>query len=198
MSRLGNDIVDLHDKDAQDRATSPRFLKRSCTEREIALCKAAEDPHKTLWTFWAMKEAAYKALKKEDEKIPFIPTEYECSSFKSCLFREKKLPIRFFQTADYVHALALSGEEAHFARVSFEVATIEDPLEASQAVRALSMQALEKAGYPGCRIERLKEGGRVLPPQVIWKEEPLNGCEISLSHDGRFVATALLLPLQRV
>ena len=75
---IGNDIIDLKDRDSQGKASQERFLKRVCSLEERFLVQKSLNPHIALWQFWAMKEATYKALKKKDSSTLFIPPLFVC------------------------------------------------------------------------------------------------------------------------
>ena len=77
--KIGNDLVDLLDPQAQDKWQNPRFLARMCTLEEQQLVLRSSNPHRSLWTLWACKEAAFKAIKKEMESARFIPNQYVLS-----------------------------------------------------------------------------------------------------------------------
>ncbi|MDX1761501.1 MAG: 4'-phosphopantetheinyl transferase superfamily protein [Christiangramia sp.] len=57
---IGNDIIDLKIALAENKSANSRYLAKSFTEREISEIKNDIDPELKLWTFWAMKETAYK------------------------------------------------------------------------------------------------------------------------------------------
>src|ERR1700748_1252649 len=76
---IGNDVVDLGDPANQNKHKDSRFLVKVCSEEEQRLLKLEKNSHSLLWTFWAIKEASYKALKKQFDGVRFIPPQYKCT-----------------------------------------------------------------------------------------------------------------------
>jgi phosphopantetheinyl transferase (holo-ACP synthase) len=64
----------------------------------------------------------------------------------------------------------------------------------SWAVRRLAKRIAEEAGIGPVEVLRQREGSRLGPPRLhaIGAESPLEGWDVSLSHDGRFVAAAVM------
>jgi len=59
---IGIDVVDLGNPRTRDRHRDQRFLDRIFSSAEQQTIQEASDPELTLWRFWAMKEAAFKAI----------------------------------------------------------------------------------------------------------------------------------------
>jgi phosphopantetheinyl transferase (holo-ACP synthase) len=132
-----------------------------------------------LWSLWAAKEAAFKAWVRSSPALVFRPSSFEVVlnpvSGGATVQRagsSETLKVTWSQGPDWAHATA--------------AATITAPILAvrrlsgdeSLAVRALAVQALAEAGYPGGRVE-----GR--PPVYRWAEGEI---PVSLSHDGPYGA----------
>lgn len=58
------DVVDLTAPRTADRTGDSRFLQRVFTPEERERIRHSTDPHQTLWTIWAAKEAAFKVISK--------------------------------------------------------------------------------------------------------------------------------------
>ncbi len=76
MPGVGNDVVDLHDPDNRGKSGDDRFLGRVFTAEERALIAGAAVPDRLLWSLWAAKEAAYKAVSGADPPPHTIPRRY--------------------------------------------------------------------------------------------------------------------------
>ncbi len=77
MITVGNDIVDLNDFDSNLKKIHPRFLNRVFNQSELLEIKKNNKISKTLlWTYWASKEAAYKALKRLLPKTIFLHKKF--------------------------------------------------------------------------------------------------------------------------
>ncbi|MBA4422980.1 MAG: hypothetical protein C0390_07735 [Syntrophus sp. (in: bacteria)] len=73
---VGNDIVDLKETDNCGKSGDDRFLGRVFTPEERDRIVEAAYPDKLLWAFWAAKEAAYKAVSRDDPSIRSTPRSY--------------------------------------------------------------------------------------------------------------------------
>lgn len=74
---LGNDVVDLHDPDSVDASRREQFLERAFTPDERLNIQNSSVPDTTLWSCWAGKESAYKALIPRFPATLFAWREYE-------------------------------------------------------------------------------------------------------------------------
>lgn len=184
---IGNDIVDLKDPMVKGKSKEKRFVRRICSEEERAVVAEASDPDKALWVFWAIKEATYKALKKKEANTSFVPPEFVCCYVKG-EWRCRGAYVQVVCNKDFVHAIAFIGD-----RVSSEIihAIKEERNDQSAAVRQLSLKMLVQKGFMNCSIARGEKEGKLLPPQIIQNGIPVIGCDLSLSHDGRYVAATL-------
>ncbi len=205
---VGNDIVDL-----QNPTAHPRFLQRICTSEEQKAVLAYSEPSTALWTLWAIKEATYKAVKKLDPNARFLPKQFTVHDrLFLCHYKHLQANIYLIQTKDYVHATALLSE---YPLTVLQELKLEDqwriscstgsgqviqvissigilPKEAleSDAVRKLALTMLKEIGYADCKIIREKKDHQLLPPQVH-KEKRVENLDISLSHDGHYLAATL-------
>ncbi|MHB8770731.1 MAG: 4'-phosphopantetheinyl transferase family protein [Syntrophales bacterium] len=73
---MGNDVVDLHDPDNRGKSGDDRFLARVFTAEERGLIARAADPDRLLWSLWAAKEAAYKAVSGGEPGLCSVPHRY--------------------------------------------------------------------------------------------------------------------------
>lgn len=205
---MGNDVVDLEKPENRGKSGDRRFLDRIFTARERRLISAAEDPDGLLWALWAAKEAAYKAVSRDDPTVCSIPRRYPvlldgeevgaAGGLRRLAGRvltpRGKLALRIAVTESYVHALAAGASEAfdHIAeRVDRreECGDTDDP---SAFVRAqLVREIADRLHLPTEEIEIRKDPAGPGIPRIFHRGLPLDD-EISLSHDGRFTAFAWL------
>ncbi len=69
---FGNDIVDLDDPDCSKDHVNDRFIQKICTSYEINFLNQIsnfEEKYQCLWSFWSLKESAYKTF----SRIYFMP-----------------------------------------------------------------------------------------------------------------------------
>jgi len=195
---VGNDIVDLKDPQAQGKAHNERFLARICADVELPLVTQAKFPHVALWTLWSIKEASYKVVQKCLPAAKAIPNQFVCQEGENgvwdCRYQEMRCRVRVAVNDDFVHAVAcLADGIIHWDNVVVKTDELLTGGNPSEAVRQLAVHLLREKGYQDCSIVRRKELQRILPPQIYQGGIPLPNSDISLSHDGRFVAVALWL-----
>lgn len=191
---IGNDVVDLGDPWAAGAHDRPRFVARVCTERERERLETAADPSTLLWSMFAAKEAAYKVLSKLGHARILAHRAIVTGEALDVVACERvSLRLLVSTGAGWVHAVAYLGDQPAFAEVAPA-----DPDDASGAARRLlcARVALET----GCaasdfRVVRDPRPGSFTgygPPRLLYGAGPVLG-DVSLSHDGRFVACAAQL-----
>lgn len=207
---IGNDVVDLRAAEAVGAACRGRFVARVCTAAEREAVASAANPDRELWALWAAKEAAFKAIRKADHGIRFIPRNFEVefprtrTAQSPGLVRHgsRLLACSLCATDDYVHAICRCPAEGASAQARGELYSAvrklpADPVaapegadaghrpESAAARRLLEELALRHAGLRG-RVIREDD----LPPRLVCDSED-QVIDISLSHDGRYAAAAL-------
>ena len=80
---IGNDIVDFR---TLEPPLHPRYLERVFTPKEQHCIGTSVEE---LWVHWAAKEAAYKALKRLEPGLPFIPRKFELHRERSVVTQGK-------------------------------------------------------------------------------------------------------------
>jgi phosphopantetheinyl transferase (holo-ACP synthase) len=188
---VGNDVVDLRDRDARPETLHPGFDARAFHEGERAFIGVGPSANRRRWSLWVAKEAAHKALRQERPELGFAPRHYRVEldartehtphrGIEGTVRRGGEVfAVRVTSDAERVHAVAFrAGSDG----VVGEVATLVELGEAdpSRAVRALLCRSLADAG--DFALERRERIPRLR----------LDGCAVALSfsHHGRFVALA--------
>jgi len=172
---VGNDIVDLNE------VLHPRFAERICEEGELSIML-----HKKFspWLYWAVKESAYKALKKQDFSIVFAPKKFLVRTDPwECQYKGLRVDLQVTETCQYVHAIAVCPNGLS-SKLRYKVARRDESISESEDVRKLANDLLEELGYCNCTIINK-------PPQVFCEGRRLYGIDVSLSHDGRFIAAVI-------
>ncbi|MEL7449340.1 MAG: 4'-phosphopantetheinyl transferase superfamily protein [Pseudomonadota bacterium] len=212
MRYLGNDVVDLKDADNHRSAANPRFAARVLTASEREASGASLNP-RWLWACWSAKEAAFKALGRHDEALPFIHRDFHVTldaASRARLLDEKtgsvtgavrhgqdELPATWEWTADWIHCVVGKAHSSHRVRhLPHPCATVPGTAtqtsDASATVRELARTLLDQVGVHSVRIERQPAAsGRLGPPCLTRGGVAVPECIISLSHDGRYVAAAV-------
>lgn len=210
---LGNDIVDL--RESSEKHLDEKFLQRVFTHKEQECIQKAENPNLVLWMLWAAKESIYKIATKMGPVI-FSHQEFsiEDSAFKkmaklspsgrfsaSAHIKSQEIFVIWEWTEEYVHCLARAGVGNSTSAVELctDSGTLLTEREkesvhsiASQEVRVLAKNLLRKSSkLKEIEIIRTKKGEKFLPPTIFDSGMLIPGLDLSLSHDGRFIAAAV-------
>jgi hypothetical protein len=188
---LGNDVIDLDDPDTRQAHRHPRARARVCTDAERAALECAADPRELYWSLFAAKEAAYKALVKLGEQPGLGYRRLEVSlELDRVSFGAHRLGLRVVRGAGWVHALA--------APVDARVASVVERADAgSDAARAALIRLASRLlGVPPAELEVEREPLEAswdgfAPPRLLRRGVALP-VNVSLAHQGRFVAAAVL------
>ena len=76
LSCIGNDVVDWKHPANSNKSKDFRYLKKILTSAEIEFVNDSENPGKALWSLWACKETAYKAIRKSYAGLSFLPRQW--------------------------------------------------------------------------------------------------------------------------
>ena len=213
---VGNDIVDLHDPWSQPENIHDRFDSRAFTPAERSRIGEGRSGHHLRWSLWAAKESAFKIARKLDRDVKFFPGDFAVRMFDDARAEVTHRVGRFtvwFERADgWVHAVAMPETDPGSAKDT-------PPAGVGSRVRRVAEDAGgssdEKAGVRGeapdrrsRSSERVRDVARaavgslmnVCPSDIeiqsdagiptlhrAGKRLPV---DLSMSHDGRFVACA--------
>lgn len=195
MIQVGNDVVDLTDPANAATRRHARFAERVCAASEQAALAAARDPDTHLWSLFAAKEAAYKVVTKLGRAPGFAHRHLVVAEdLRSVSYDDLRLCLWLHAdaAAGVVHALASTGSQRPWSALA-AIAPRADP---SFEARQLLCQALAPrlgAAPEELSVQRTERPGSwdgYGPPELLQRDRPAPGIDISLSHDGRFVAVA--------
>lgn len=213
--RIGNDVIDLDAPHNRGRADHARLLARVLTASERAQLLADEGGDAGFALLWSAKEAAYKALKKARPELVFAPGRWqvECASLRVIaaarhgrvqMDADTGIAVSWHWQSRSLHCVAVFGPTPE--RLDAAVRTLADcipqrPFSAieqagfsraeSAPVRELARQLLAARGIRDVEIVRSGHGATKRPPQVFAAGVPLGDVELSLSHDGDYVAAVI-------
>jgi phosphopantetheinyl transferase (holo-ACP synthase) len=196
--------VDLKEPANAGKSQDSRFLKKILTNAEIEFVKNAENPDAALWSHWAGKETAYKVIKKTYPDAAFLPRLWQVTFNKrksTYSDGEVTIPgydsvfIRLFTNPQYVHCIGADVLAALDKLIwNVDILPEKEKINPSLYSRYCLVQSLARhfsLNFHHIKIKRTKENGELQPPRVY-----VNGREtdidISLSHDGRFVAYVVI------
>jgi len=223
LLHVGNDLVDLADPESQPERPHRRFDQRVFTPVERNEIARDMDSNRARWTYWALKEAAYKAVKKCDSRVRFSPIQYACDaavrSSATVHFQNHLLRAAVIESAQWVCTVALlitrvpeDGTIDPSVRIE---AVTEDEYRLqfagnNQPIVYAAVQPLQGIAMdPSVQVRQL--GKRIIgkvtgidPHHITYvkrgrmPELRVNGGQfsgdISLSHHGHFVAFSCAFP----
>lgn len=80
---IGNDIVDLSLSRFTSATRFGRYANKICSQQEQAQFGVFEAKHISLWRFWSLKEAAFKAEVRLGHAVNFSPQNIEVNLLSS-------------------------------------------------------------------------------------------------------------------
>jgi len=214
---VGNDIVDLKTTAAIGKSRDSRFVKKVLTPTEQTALLHSAQPDTLLWAFWAAKETGYKAVSKTHPDVSSAPRKYPITLYSGVSMNPRTallglvttpvgfVKIRFFFHEDYVHCIGTTGRDRNSDHMIWCIRTIPSAGEYPKCSTAIQESACARRLAAECiaacirkdptniDIRRHKLHSGFGPPMVYYKGEKEN-MNISLSHDGRFIACAVVFP----
>ncbi|HEX7416278.1 MAG TPA: 4'-phosphopantetheinyl transferase superfamily protein [Smithellaceae bacterium] len=197
--------MDLREPANAGKSRDSRFLKKILTSAEIEFVQTAENPDATLWSLWACKETAYKVIKKSCVDAAFLPRQWQIIFNKSeskCIDGKMIIPgkdgvyIRLFSNSHYTHCI---GTDCLWALdkliCNVDVLPEEkdgeniDPSLFSRKCLGQNLAKFFCLNFQDIEITRVKMNGALQPPHVCVGGRKTD-MDVSLSHDGQFVAYA--------
>jgi phosphopantetheinyl transferase (holo-ACP synthase) len=197
---LGNDIVDLTHPDAV--GIHPRFAERVCSNGEIQYLKQYQirspEWYNVLWTFWSIKEAAYKAVKRYYPDLTFRwkafdtavePGKVHCPYQISLNTKKMKIPRTDSLNSEFIiHTTAFSSEilpkDIDMMVRSFNPERVLE----SEAVRDVASRFYtEKDNITAGSISWCKNSAGAPVGLIGGKPAPWL---VSFSHHGKYIAWA--------
>ncbi len=192
---IGNDVVDLLDRDARPETLHPRFDARVFSPAERLALEQSEDPNRQRWRLWSAKEAAYKVARKLDASSTFSPSRFQVELDRDACgtvcYRGRRFAVRVLEQDGGLHALATweaaPDVELVHALLRLPATSTLRPGELSRAARRLACERIApRLGVAAADLEVRK---RERIPELWLGAEPLP-VDLSLSHHGELVAFA--------
>ncbi|MFH1079892.1 MAG: 4'-phosphopantetheinyl transferase superfamily protein [Pseudomonadota bacterium] len=208
MAFIGNDIVDLTDPGNIGKSGDNRFLQRVFTIPERERIAAAGDPDAMMWMLWSVKETAYKVVRKIDPLAASTPRLYpvllspgDHGPIRSGMVHTPKGPvvIRVSVAGEYLHCIGAAPLPDILDHVLWSVDRLtpaggggdHSPSTAVRRHARLRLAALLHASAADIAIRRCQDIHGWGPPQPYLNEKPAP-FDLSFSHDGAFVAYAMI------
>jgi phosphopantetheinyl transferase (holo-ACP synthase) len=195
---VGNDVVDLTDPRIVEHHRRERFVSRVCAAQERASITTSAD----LWALFAAKEAAYKALIKLGHSPGFSHREILVApDLRAVSWRGCDLELSVETSKHHVHALAWRGRTCRPVAIVSRRSTrhLRAGVETEGAAARKLLCALVGAatGHAAGELEVVRDPVAGAwdgfgPPRVECRGIVV-GADVSLSHDGPFVAAAAMI-----
>jgi phosphopantetheinyl transferase (holo-ACP synthase) len=166
----------------------PRYYERVLAAQECRAVRRHDE--RALWTHWAAKEAAYKAMRQVHVGVIFSPRLFVLHRDRRCVdYLGAQLPVVVSIVDDAVHVVCAP----HKVQSNMSVAIIRlRTSDASQQARALLRQSISRSLQLASSALTFdysyQTGGRPIPI-VQYKRRRLP-ISLSISHHGRYCATA--------
>lgn len=188
-SIVGNDLVDLCDQEVRSGEVHPRFDERVMTPKECDAIHKSKDSVTLRWIFWAIKEAAFKAVRQIEPEVMFSPRLIRVKNiqgFRATINWEGRILQAWFEANyDHVHAVVTQGlcpEET--VRGCAMLPSKQKP---GDFVRVFALSTIQSE-YDSLRSTlRIVSQGRI--PRLVLSDNKIT-IPLSFSHHGRFVAFA--------
>ena len=205
---IGNDIVDLTDPGAIGKSRDERFVARVFAKEEQQRIYESANPDKTLWMLWACKETAFKVAGKLDRQILWAPSRFNVQINGDASlgavngtvnWPHGNVSVEVRIEPCFIHCIGSSSNPWDLHVITKGIGQLSSngnaPPDLSERVRALIKKSL------ACRTSKKKadikivrpSGPRGLLPPVVYIDESIASIDISISHDGMFVAYAYVL-----
>ena len=208
MPPIGNDVVDLTAPVNASKHRDLRFQKKILTDAEIELVSTAQNPAIMLWSFWACKETAYKVMKKVSADIAFLASQWKVKISKTANVYEKgevsiagqaAIFTRLFISDQYVHCIG-SDDFRELDKAIWSVDALPERKDGKKIDPSLFVRdclirkvaACFELDYRHLEVRRVKKDGELLPPYIYLNNNKYPA-DISLSHDGKFVAYSFII-----
>lgn len=207
MSCIGNDVVDLQHPANMKKSRDSRYLKKILTNVEIEFVNNAENRDRVLWSLWACKETAYKVTSKSSPGAPFLPhrwlvqlnqTDSMFEKGEVILLAENNVFVQIYCQEGYVHCIG-SDNLPDLNKIIWGVESLPESIsgehvDPSLFVRyRLSSKLADIYHLDFRQMEIIRAGkGHELQPPYLYYENKKAPFDISLSHDGSFIAYSFI------
>jgi phosphopantetheine--protein transferase-like protein len=197
---VGNDVVDLKEPANAGKSQDSRFLKKILTNAEIKFVQNAGNPDAALWSHWACKETAYKVIKKSFPDAAFLPRQWQVIFTKTkskysdgevIIPGKGKVYIRNFPKSDYIHCVG-TDKLAVLDKLIWSIEALPEKEVINPSIFVCHRLGQDLAqhfslNFHDIKIKKTRENGELIPPRVYVNGRKTD-IDISLSHDGRFIA----------
>ncbi len=194
---IGNDVVDLADAGEP----SARFVSRVLAPEERRIVDGSGAARsRAVWRLWTAKEAAYKALARSDPELPFRHARFVVDVEAGVVsYDGRRVPVGWDERGNALSCVARGEEPVVTAIATLDEVPVaagppaERPSRAALGLARRLLGAWLDAEPPELEVVRPFRGrGRRPGPPEVWRTGArLDEIELSLAHDGDYVACAV-------
>ena len=193
---IGNDLVDLTCLSPRMKRLDKSYLNKVCTLREQKEIHSSRNPVQRLATYWAIKEAAYKAYVQQTGHQFFGPKALEVHTFLSeeegyVNTPKGQLFFKLDQLPTYIHAICILPSQIK-NKWSSRVVSLNDPFQQnrSQSLKHIALRHLANAlNLPVSSLCIQANTSHVPELYISQRRIPIS---LSFSHDGNWGAYAFM------
>lgn len=190
---IGNDLVDLKLAAKQSNWQRKGFLDKLFTSKEQGYILDSDDPFKTVWLLWSMKESAYKAYFQTHNDRFFSPKNLKCHLILKnkgtvlinnvLFFAESKI------NEEFIYTVAFSEKYNNsFLTDCFEFDHQDFKTQRSQTYQKVLAAFAKELKLP-IGLLNIKKNAQGIPQ--LFQGEKLLKNSFSLTHHGEFGAFSI-------
>lgn len=221
----GNDVVDLLLPENLASASNTRYRNRVLSPFEQEIHKNSPNPDLLFWHLWSAKESAFKVISKLNPQTLFSHRRFEVhpdwqTSQNTTLngvvkYKNETVSVRWDKHSGFLHCIANLQTTTRQYDLWTDVRKLNDfadpgvfdfnpeesgsiHSEESYKVRLLAKSLYHRLTKKNPRIIRLKSADciRLGPPEIYLEQIPDRHSDLSLSHDGEYLAVSLAISRQ--
>ncbi len=187
---IGNDLVDLKLAAKQSNWQRKGFLDKLFTPIEQEYILNSDNPFKTVWLLWSMKESAYKAYLQMHNERFFAPKNFACHLISkntgivliknTLFFTESEIGETFIYTVAFP-----KNHKNNFLSNCFEFEYSNFKNQQSQTYQKVLELFANELKLPVAQL-KIKKNGQGVPQ--LFHDEMLLDYSFSLTHHGKFGA----------
>jgi hypothetical protein len=195
---IGNDIIDLSYARQSSNIHHPRWPDKVLTQQEKEQIHYFPSLEIALWTFWALKESAYKIFYKKTGRRLFIPKKFQATLIQiqpNLIQGTINSPLgkwhgRVQVWSESIHALVVT-QKSFFPLIQWQKLSFDEytATHQSNTIRKNLRLALQEQQQLPCKDLCIKSPRHF--PQVFFKNKLLP-IDVSMSHHHQWGAYAFL------
>jgi phosphopantetheinyl transferase (holo-ACP synthase) len=190
---IGNDIVDLKLASKESNWQRNGFLNKVFTKEEQGIILISNNPFRTVWLLWTMKESAYKIYVQQTSKRFFNPKKMSCDLINHnngfVQINNIKYQTKSQITDHFIHTVAVINTTKNTDDFCFEVKNNSYLEQHNNCYKRVKLVTSKRYHYNFEEIQIKKNNLGV--PKIYHQHKKLSDF-LSISHHGKFGSFALM------